>query len=81
MNVGFFLLFIAAGSLYQFSIYRNSTPSNLKFSPVILIASIILLALSSKMISGSEFLPLLGSVVLLFESGKLLAFLFYRAKP
>ena len=81
MNGGFLLLFIAAGILYQFSVYRkNSTSSNPQFSPVILIASLILLAFSSKIIPGNELLPLLSSVILLFESGKLFAFLFYRAK-
>ena len=81
MNVGFLLLLIAAGILYQFSVCRkDSTSSNPQFSPVILIASLILLAFSSKIIPGNELLPLLSSVILLFESGKLFAFLFYRAK-
>ena len=80
MNMGFLPLFIAAGILYQFSVCRNSTSSNPKFSPVILIASLMLLAFSSKIIPGNELLPLLSSAILLFESGKLFAFLFYRAK-
>ena len=57
MNVGFLLLFIAAGILYQFSVCKNSTSSNPKFSPIILIVSLILLAFSSKIIPGNELLP------------------------
>ena len=47
MDVGFSIIYFAAGILYQFSICRNNTSSKPQYSPAILIASIILLALSS----------------------------------